>query len=163
MLTRKFFLITTAMILSFNLLAQQAQIYNPQADAKHDLDSAITLAKKTNKHVFVQVGYNQCPWCVLMHEFYTSDKQVDSLLNADYVPLLINYSRVNKNPEVMEYLKFPQRFGFPVIVILDTSGNVIHTQNTLYLEQDRGYNKDLFIDFLKNWNMAALDKNRYKK
>lgn len=149
------------MILSFNLLAQQKQIYNIQADAKHDLDSAISLAKQTNKHVFVQIGYNQCHWCVLMHEFYSCETEVDSLLKANYVEVLVNYSQKNKDNGVMADLNFPQRFGFPVIVILDTTGNVIHTQNTLFLEENRGYNKDLFISFLKNWNMQAIDPKNY--
>ncbi|MBN2891624.1 MAG: DUF255 domain-containing protein [Bacteroidales bacterium] len=160
MSTRNFFLIMTIISLSFNLFSQ-VHIYNLKANATHDLDSAITLAQQSNKHVFVQVGYNQCPWCILMHNFYTADKQVDSVLNIFYVPVLINYSRDNKNEDVMTRLKFPQRFGFPVIVILDTAGNVIHTQNTLYLEQDRGYNKDLFIDFLKNWNTTAINPESY--
>lgn len=160
MSTRKIFLILIIISFSFNIYSQ-VHIYNPNANAQADLDSALALAQQSNKHVFVQVGYNQCPWCILMHNFYTADKQVDSVLNTFYVPVLINYSRENKNEDVMARLKFPQRFGFPVIVILDTVGNVIHIQNTLYLEKDRGYNKDLFIDFLKNWNTIAIDPESY--
>jgi len=161
MSTPKFFLTYILIFISINLLAQQSQVYNPQADAKHDLDSAITLAKQTNRNVFVQIGGNWCPWCILMHNFYTTDNQIDSMLNIDYVPVLVNYSRENKNKDIMESFKFPQRFGFPVIVILDTTGNLIHTQNTLYLEDGEGYNKEKFIDFLKHWNTEALNPENY--
>ena len=34
----------------------------------------------------------------------------------------INYSKENKNPETMALLEYPQRFGFPVLVVLDAAG-----------------------------------------
>jgi hypothetical protein len=58
--------------------------------------------------------------------------------------------------------KYPQRFGFPVILVLDGGGNLIHTQNTLYLEKDKSYDEKRMIDFLKHWSPAALDPKNYK-
>ncbi len=160
---RKIILSVIVIFFSFNLLAQQkTPIYNPQADANHQLDSVISLAKQQNKHVFVQIGGNWCPWCLRMHKFYTDDAEIDSIMFSDYVTLLVNYSRDNKNLDIMTQFGFPQRFGFPVIVILDTAGNVIHTQNTAYLEQDSGYSKGKFIDFLTHWNTNALDPKNYQ-
>ena len=138
-------------------------IYNPDANAKRDLDSAIVKATNENKHIFVQIGGNWCPWCVLMHEFYSQDTEIDSIMNTDYVPILVNYSRENKNLDLMKKFEFPQRFGFPVIVILDGEGNRIHTQNTVCLEEGRGYNPKKFLKFLYNWSPAALNSKNYKK
>lgn len=159
---KNFYLLIFFLSLSFTIFAQ-AKIYNPKANAKADLSQAIKKAKAENKHVFIQVGGNWCPWCILMHDFYTENQKIDSILNANYVPVLINYSRENKNLEVLEQLDYPQRFGFPVIVILDKNGNRLHTQNTAYLEEGKGYNEKVFADFLKSWNKNALDPKNYQK
>jgi hypothetical protein len=99
----------------------------------------------------------------MMHDFYTTNPKVDSVMQANFVVEMINYSKENRNSDVLQKLGFPQRFGFPVIVILDAEGNRIHTQNTVCLEEGRGYNEKRFLEFLKNWSPAALDPQNYKK
>jgi len=54
-------------------------------------------------------------------------------------------------------LEYPQRFGYPVFIILNAKGDRIHTQNSGYLEQDKGYDPKKVVDFLKQWSPAALD------
>lgn len=89
--------------------------------------------------------------------------QLDSILQADYVLIHVNYSRENKNMEMMERLDFPQRFGFPVLVVLDQDGNRIHTQNTGILEKGDFYSEDKIAAMLKHWNRAAIDPKTYQK
>lgn len=142
---------------------KKIQIYNPEINAQQQINDAFIKAKAEGKHVFIQVGGNWCSWCVMMHKFYTEDIQVDSMLNASYVVCLLNYSKENKNLDILEQLEYPQRFGFPVIVILDAQGKRLHTQNTVYLERGRGYNKKNFLEFLHNWSPKALNPESYKK
>ncbi len=141
----------------------KVKLYNPKLDANQQIDNAVALAKKENKHVLLQIGGNWCGWCMMLHKFYSAEPQIDSLLKADYVVEYINFSKENKNLEVLERLEFPQRFGFPVLVILDGDGKHLHTQNSVYLEQGRGYNKEKVLDFLKNWKPSALDPANYKE
>jgi hypothetical protein len=74
----------------------------------------------------------------------------------------VNYSKENKNPDILADLGYPQRFGFPVLVILDGNGNRLHTQNSAYLEQEKAYSMETVIEFLKQWTPAALDPENYK-
>ena len=155
-------LIIGVLFLSENINAQDKQVYSPEADAKLELQKATQLAKSENKHVFIQIGGDWCSWCIKMHEFYNSDTEIDSIMSANYVRILIYYNRrKEKNKELMQELGFPQRFGFPVIVILDGDGNRLHTQDTRYLEDDEGYNRKYFIDFLKDWTTEAINPNNY--
>ena len=142
---------------------EKVQIYDPLADAGNDLRQAVQLAGQENKHILVQVGGNWCPWCVKLHDFFGSETAIDSILKADYVLVRINYSKENRNPETMAVLEYPQRFGFPVLVILDAQGNRLHTQNTAYLEQDKGYNAEKVKGFLLDWNRAAINPVTYQK
>ncbi len=75
---------------------------------------------------------------------------------------MVFYGRENYNKDVMEDLGFPQRFGFPVVVILDRNGNRIHTQNTAYLEKDQSYDFKIMKEFLFNWSPKALNPESYK-
>lgn len=150
-------------LLVFNLNGQNedSQIYNPDTNAKEQIQTAIDIAGGNNKHVLIQVGGNWCPWCIKLHNFIYDHDELDSLIKADFVYILVNYSKENKNMEVMARLGNPQRFGFPVLVILDDNGNRIHTQNTAYLEEDTTYNEKKIREFLLNWNSKAIDPSNY--
>ena len=152
------------LFLSFGLKAQEKiTLYNPEADAHKELEMAIQKAQDQHKHVLIQVGGNWCPWCVRLHGVFESEAKIDSILKSDYVFILINYSKENKNEVVLADLGYPQRFGFPVLLVLDQEGNRLHTQNTAYLEKDKGYDTDKIIGFLFDWNEKALDPKSYTK
>ncbi len=99
----------------------------------------------------------------MLDKFCHGNSQIDSLLKADYVVEHINFSKENKNDAAMAMLGFPQRFGFPVMVILNSSGERIHTQNTGYLEEGEGYSSAKLEEFLKQWNRQALNPDNYNK
>lgn len=139
------------------------KIYNPAADASAELSAAIKAAQEQNKHVLVQVGGNWCSWCIMLHGFFQSEYQVDSILKADYILVRINYSPENKNREVLANLEFPQRFGFPVLLVIDGNGKRLHTQDSGLLELGRGYDPDKVKRFLLSWNRAAVDPTTYLK
>jgi thioredoxin-related protein len=140
------------------LLAQTeaVTIYNPNANAKEDIANAVKQAKAENKQVLLQIGGNWCPWCIRLDGFMAQDAQIDSLLKADYVRVMVNYSKENKNEEVMKMLGNPQRFGFPVLVILNQDGMRLHTQDSWFLEKDKFYDKEKLMHFLMMWNVAAV-------
>jgi len=123
------------------------KLYNPSENADSALKVAIKDAKAQGKHVFVQIGGNWCIWCARFNQFVTKDAQIDSLVNANYVVFHMNYSPENKNSNLMAKFGYPQRFGFPVFIVLDSKGKQLHTQNSAYLEQDKGYSKAKVMEF----------------
>ena len=159
------FLIFAIIILnSTNVFSQKAEnkIYNPEANVQEDIELAIKQAINKNKNVMLIIGGNWCPWCVRLHKFIDDNTSVDSLLTANYVVVDVNYSKENKNLVLLRKLKFPQRFGFPVIVILNQKGEQIHTQSTAYLEKEKSYSIKKLSEFFKNWSPTALDISSYK-
>jgi len=137
----------------------QVNIYNPNANAKEDIQKAISDAKESNKNVLIQIGGNWCPWCVRLHKLFESNDTIKSIINDNYVWILVNYSKENKNLDIMKALSNPQRFGFPVLVILDYNGTRIHTQDTGLLESSKGYDNKKIIGFLKNWTVKVINEN----
>ncbi len=138
--------------------AQEAKVrlYDPSADASAQLGAAIAQASAAGKHVLVQVGGNWCPWCIKLDELMSSNKAIDSLLTADYVLLRVNYSKENTNAKVLARLGNPERFGFPVLIILDGTGQRLHTQDSGLLEKDEAHDPDAVYRFLYLWRPGAL-------
>ncbi|MCF6366227.1 MAG: thioredoxin family protein [Bacteroidales bacterium] len=142
--------------------SQKEKLYDVDANPNEQFDAAIKAAKNEGKHVMVQIGGNWCPWCYKFHDFYKNDADLDSMIKADYVVINVNYNPKNKH-QLFEQLDFPQRFGFPVIVIADANGKRLHTQNSWYLEDGKGsYDREKFKGFLKNWTVKAVNPESYK-
>lgn len=135
--------------------------YHPEEDAAASLQRVVKSASAAHKNVLVQIGGNWCVWCARFSELSTSDRQIDSALSADFIVLHVNYSKENMNLPLMAMLGYPQRFGFPVFVILNDKGFPVHIQNTEYLEQGKGYNKEKILSFLNDWSPKALDPASY--
>lgn len=156
-----------AILISSTTMAQEKKeainIYNPQANAQADINAAVAKAKREGKHVFIQVGGNWCVWCIRFHDLVDTTPELKKFLNDNYETVLLNWSPENKNEEILKKFNYPGRFGFPVFLILDGNGKLIHTQNSAYLEEDGGHSVKKVMDFLKNWNTGALkpENNTY--
>jgi thioredoxin-related protein len=151
-------------VISSPVISQEKiSIYDTTLDGLQQISEAIELAKDQGKHTLIKVGYNQCPWCIKLDGFIKEDAEIDSLIKADYVFIKVNYSKENRNMAAMEFLEYPHRFGFPVMVVIDVKGKRIHTQNTLYLEKKKSYDRMRVINFLKAWNSKAISAESYKK
>ena len=157
--------LTALLCLSMFAFAAVAQvtIYDPKADAQADLKKAIEKAKVEGKHVFVQVGGNWCPWCVKFHNVTDTSVVLKNTLNSNFVVVRVNYSKENKNEAALAQLEFPQRFGFPVFVILNGDGKRIHTQSSGYLELGKGYDEKAVNEFLHAWTPEAVNPASYLK
>ena len=159
------FLLIASLLFIFCIEAQDMKnfkLYNPFENVDSALKIAIATAKKENKHVFVQIGGNWCVWCARFNDFVTKDAKLDSAMHANYVVYHMNYSKENMNKPVLARFGFPQRFGFPVFIVLDQRGKRLHTQNSAYLEEDKSYSHRRVLEFFDNWGPKALDKDQYK-
>lgn len=139
------------------------KLYNPDANAEKEIKAAVEKAKDNGKHVLIQIGGNWCIWCARFNDFTTTDKLIDSLVKDNYVVYHLNYSKENKNEALLAKYGYPQRFGFPVFLILDGKGNLLHTQNSSYLEKDKSYSKENVMGFFNDWSPKALDAKQYKE
>lgn len=134
------------------------KLYDPSANAMLELRSAVAQAAATGKHVLVQVGGNWCSWCLKLEKLFTTDARIDSLMQADYVLLRINYSKENKNEQILRLLEGPERFGFPVLLVLDSSGRLLHTQDSGLLEKDGAHDPEQVYRFLYLWRPEAVSQ-----
>lgn len=139
-----------------------AQVYDESLNTMKQIDNAIAKAKTEGKYVICQVGGNWCPWCLKFAKFITEDTEIKELVDKEYVYIHVNYPRRggdrNAQAATMKRLANPQRFGFPVMVVLNGDGKVQHIQDSSYLEENSGYNKDKVMSFFKHWTKSAVEQ-----
>ncbi len=144
-------------------LTDTAKLYHPEADAKADIANAVKKAKAEHKNILLQIGGNWCIWCIRFNDLVTHDADLDKFVRDNYVIVHVNYSKENMNEKLLADLGYPQRFGFPVFIVLDDKGNRLHTQNSGYLEEGKGHSKAKVLEFFQGWSPAALDPKTYAK
>jgi thioredoxin-related protein len=165
-MNRIIIIIVLAVIAPYSIVAQDLstfRLYNPTENASAAIASATKQAKAEKKHVFIQIGGNWCIWCARFNDVVTKNPGIDSVVKSGYIVYHLNHSKENKNDALLTKYGYPQRFGFPVFLILDGNGRLLHTQNSVYLEQDKGYNLEKVKSFLADWTPAALDPKQYKE
>ena len=157
-------IISCLFILFISFAAADAQtlkrVYDENADAMAQIDSALVEASTSHRYVICQVGGNWCKWCLRFADFISTDSEISEFIDRNYVYLHINSSSrrgENNNVSAVRRLGNPVRFGLPVIIVLDAHGNILHTQDSSYLEDGEGYDKAKVMRFLKNWTPDAVE------
>ena len=146
---------------------EQKKVYNEDINPIEQIDQAIEKSKSEGKFVICQVGGNWCPWCLRFADFITNDTTISKVIDENFVYIHVNYNpRKSEGEEKMllakkmlERLNSPARFGFPVFVVLDDEGKVIHIQDSSFLEEGQGYDKKKVLRFCKNWTPKAVKQS----
>ncbi len=145
-----------------NAQTRETKLYNPWADAAKDIAAATKKAKAENKYVLIQAGGNWCSWCIEFNRFSKAYAKIDSVIKASFVVYHLNYSTDNENKRTFAAYGYPQRFGFPVFIIVDGNGNRLHTQASEYLEDGKkSYSKNKVQSFLEMWSPNAMNPKMY--
>jgi thioredoxin-related protein len=141
------------------------KVYDESINPMEQIDSAIEKARSEGKFVVCQVGGNWCPWCLKFADFMTKDEEILGLVDDNFVYIHVNYnprkssgeSKLKEAEAMMQRLGNPGRFGFPVFVVLNSEGNVVHIQDSALLEEGKGYSKEKVVRFFSNWTPKAMN------
>ena len=138
-------------------------VYDDNTAPMAQLDDALRQAGEEGKFVVAQIGGNWCPWCLRFADFITKDAEINAIVNDNFVYVHINVYAIDNgsgkrttNEDVMQRLGNPMRFGYPVMVVLDAQGNVLHIQDSALLEEGQGYNRESVMRFFNMWTPQAV-------
>ena len=151
-------------MLTMNAQTELKKVYDESVNPIEQIDQAVAKAKSEGKFVVCQVGGNWCPWCLRFADFITNDATISNVIEQNFVYIHVNYNpRKSEGAEkeaqakaMLQRLNNPARFGFPVFVVLDDEGKVIHIQDSSFLEEGKGYNQGKVLRFFKNWTPKAV-------
>ena len=140
------------------------KVYDEEINVNEQIDKALSQAKSAGKFVVCQVGGNWCPWCLRFADFITKDADISKLIAENFEYIHVNYNprksqgqeKQEQGKALMARLNNCGRFGFPVFVVLDKNGKVLHIQDSSFLEEGQGYSKEKVLRFFKSWTPKAL-------
>ena len=158
------------MWLATTMNAQTAlkKVYNEDINPLVQIDQALVKAKANGKFVVCQVGGNWCIWCLRFADFITNDATISKLINDNFEYIHVNYNprksdgaeKAAQAAALMTRLDNCGRFGFPVFVVLDDAGKVLHIQDSSFLEEGKGYSQEKVLRFFKNWTPEAVKNTK---
>ena len=169
-----FTLLTVLMTVSMNAQTGLKKVYNEDINPLEQIDQTLVKAKSEGKFVVCQVGGYWCPWCLRFADFITNDSTISKVIADNYEYIHVNYNprksggeklRVGEQSSglaqqqaqaLMKRLNNCGRFGFPVFVVLDGNGKVIHIQDSSFLEEGNSYNREKVLRFFKSWTPKAV-------
>ena len=140
------------------------KVYDETINPIEQIDQALVKAKFEAKFVICQVGGNWCPWCLRFADFITNDTTISHVIDENFVYIHVNYNprrsegeeKTQLAKQMLKRLNNPERFGFPVFVVLDDEGKVIHIQDSSFLEEGQSYHQEKVLRFFKNWTPKAV-------
>jgi len=127
--------------------------YGLDRDPATDLETAVERAQEEGKRILIQVGGHWCGWCKLLDGFIHDHAAIYEKIEAGFLIVKVNYSRENQNEEFLG--QYPEIPGYPHIYVMEKDGTLLHSQNTVELEEGRSYNEQAILDFLDRWFPAA--------
>lgn len=161
---KKIFLSLVVMTMALGAFAQKAKVYDESIDPDVQIVEAVAKAQKEGKFVVAQLGGNWCKWCIRFARFVEGDPELKKYVDDNFEFIHVNYNprseEGNADKEATENalrrLGNPVRFGYPVLVVLDSEGNVMHTQDSGLLESGEGYDKEKVMRFFELWSPTAV-------
>lgn len=130
--------------------------YDPKANAENDIEKLISKAKKENKNIMIQAGGNWCIWCLRFNQYVQTTPELKKLVDDNYLYYHLNYSPENKNEKVFgKYGNPGDEFGYPVFIVLDGNGKMIHVQKSDVLEEGKGYSFEKVKEFFDTWTTKS--------
>ena len=140
------------------------KVYNEDINPIEQIEQTVAKAKSGGKFVVCQVGGNWCPWCLRFADFITKDASISKVINENFEYIHVNYNprksqgeeKMEQGRALMKRLDNCGRFGFPVFVVLNEEGKVIHIQDSSFLEEGQSYNQEKVLRFFKNWTPQTV-------
>ena len=142
------------------------KVYDETIDPLVQLDNAIASASQSRQYVLCQLGGNWCKWCLRLAQFVSQDEEISKLIKDNYKFIHVNYNpRIRnrnsaeqaKTDKLLNRLGNPGRFGYPVLIVLDGKGRVLHIQDSSFLEEGDSYSRNKVLRFLRNWTPSAVN------
>jgi thiol:disulfide interchange protein len=105
-------------------------VYDEKADAKAQIDAALTAAQRNNRRVLIQWGANWCGWCTLLHDRFQTDPNLRKTLLYEYHVVNVDIGKGDKNKDLAAKYGAKLGMGIPYLTVLAADGKVLTNQAT---------------------------------
>ncbi|MFJ2987529.1 thioredoxin family protein [Collimonas sp. NPDC087041] len=136
--------------LCLGLLFAQAVVaanlpYDEKADAKVDLQQALSQAKTSHKQVLLVFGANWCPDCRELDKALHGSSA--PLINGKFVLVKVDVGNFDKNLDVAQSYGNPIKKGIPAAVVLGADNKILYSTKAGELADARHMGENGIYDF----------------
>lgn len=129
-------------------------LYNPQADAKHEIKEALEHAGREHKNVILVFGGNWCFDCHVL-DLAFHHPEIEPELKAHYIVVHVDIGEYDKNLDVAEQYQVPLKKGVPALAVLAADGKLLYSQRGGEFEAARSLAPEDVTAFLRKWQPAS--------
>ncbi len=148
---RERFAIAAAMLaFAGSALAEEKPLYDENANARADIRSAVSQARKEHTHVVLDFGGN---WCLDCHVLEKAMEQPElaPIVRKNFIVVHIDVGRFDKNLDIAEEYHVPLNKGVPALAVLDANGKLLYAQEQGEFEGARRLSLDTIKAFFEQW------------
>jgi thiol:disulfide interchange protein len=107
--------------------------YDTRIDPQVRFETALREAKALGRPLLVVLGGNWCQWCLTLDALFREEPSVRAYLEQHYVVLKLDSEQAEALNQ--RWGSPVETHGVPVMVFLDSEGNLVHVQPTVSLER----------------------------
>jgi uncharacterized protein YyaL (SSP411 family) len=133
-------------------------VYDESANAAAQVAQAVRIAGLEHQRVLLDVGGNWCHWCTLLHEVFTKDQPVATLLASDYRVVYVDVGQGEKNQALLKSYGI-HADGYPYLAVLGADNKLVVQQETGALEAGPKHDPAKVLAFLDQHKSPAVDAN----
>ncbi|MBL4884774.1 MAG: thioredoxin family protein [Planctomycetaceae bacterium] len=134
--------------------------YDKSRDPSSDLAKTLEIAKKSGKHVLLQVGGDWCIWCARVNDYMNTNETVHQILKDNFVVMKVTYP----GDKAEAFLKqFPKCVAYPHFFVIQNDGEFLHSQDAAGLIKEESYDQEAFVRFLESWTPSTTEGNTLNK
>jgi len=141
---RKFFALCLGLLFAQAVVAANLP-YDEKADAKVDLQQALSQAKASHKQVLLVFGANWCPDCRELDKALHGSSA--PLINGKFVLIKVDVGNFDKNLDVAQSYGNPIKKGIPAAVVLGADNKILYSTKAGELADARHMGENGIYDF----------------
>lgn len=123
-------------------------VYNEQADARAELNLALSQANAQRKNVLVVFGANWCKDCLAL-DAKLAEGRLQSESSRRFVTLKVNVGRFDRNTDLAAQMGVPLKKGIPAVAVLGADGQVLSATGGGELADARSMGDDAVLKVLE--------------
>jgi len=127
-----------------------ASIYDEKADARRDVDAAITNAQASQRNIVLDFGANWCGDCRALNA-QMHHPELASIIEKNFVVVDIDVGRFDKNLDIAEQYHVPIKRGIPALAVLDPRGNLLYAMDQGQFSDARHMSYESIKAFFVKW------------
>lgn len=129
-----------------------AKIYDPNADAKAEMASALKDAAQAHKRIIVVFGGDWCIDCQVLN--YRFHQEPDAQIIADnYIVVHIDIGHMDKNVDLANKYQVPLNKGVPGLAVLESDGSLLYSMKNGEFESARNLDPGQITAFLEKYKV----------